>query len=461
MFSLLSSIVRKEEKGEVHLQPSQGQMLGILDQAIAGDLSVRLQLEPNDANYLLAEKVNLILDSYEQRMLQFSLDLTTIVSASIDENSFISKVEKDSKDLQGNLDTIVTVSEELTTSFQGVTETNTEAIRNMAVAGEKSLEVRNELSESVEDIDSMQGQFVQLDEQVKRLNDQMGSIGGMIQLISEIAEQTNLLALNASIEAARAGEHGKGFAVVAKEVKKLSEQTKQSVNEIRRNVGNVQAETEKTSTEILGISERMYTSNAVLHSCFTHMDEMIQNLNKSITDVSQIGPVLEEQSTTFEEVVITIAGMNQTMANMTEDISLSTENLYDLGKIIEKLRATIGTYKINFATNDIIDLAKTDHLLWRWNIESMLAGKGTLDANKVKDHTVCRLGKWYFSEGQDMYKDNATFKALDAVHAKFHQTCATVIDLYKQGNRVQAQSMFSTIQQLSEQVLTMLDQLKK
>ena len=46
--------------------------------------------------------------------------------------------------------------------------------------------------------------------------------------------------------------------------------------------------------------------------------------------------------------------------------------------------------------NEMIDLAKTDHLLWRWRIESMLAGRTQLEANKVKDHTVCRLGKWYF-----------------------------------------------------------------
>src|SRR5678816_1453356 len=52
---------------------------------------------------------------------------------------------------------------------------------------------------------------------IETLNQQVGQIGVVADMIGEIAARTNLLALNATIEAARAGEAGKGFAVVASE----------------------------------------------------------------------------------------------------------------------------------------------------------------------------------------------------------------------------------------------------
>ncbi len=62
----------------------------------------------------------------------------------------------------------------------------------------------------------------------------------VLGFITSIASQTKMLGLNAAIEAARAGEAGRGFGVVAEEIRKLSDQSKDTANQIALSIKDIQ-----------------------------------------------------------------------------------------------------------------------------------------------------------------------------------------------------------------------------
>ncbi len=108
---------------------------------------------------------------------------------------------------------------------------------------------------------------------IEALDERIGRIGTVADMISDIAAKTNLLALNATIEAARAGDAGKGFAVVASEVKQLATQTAQSTEAITRHLGEVRAATAESVAAVGRIEQTIGEVNAIAGSIAAAVEE--------------------------------------------------------------------------------------------------------------------------------------------------------------------------------------------
>ena len=105
-------------------------------------------------------------------------------------------------------------------------------------------------------------------------------------LIDGINNKINLLALNASIEAARAGEYGRGFAIVAENIRRLADESKDSLNQANELI----ADLEKTlNTNISSIINQIQAISEVSENTTAGTEEMsasVEEFSASIQELS-------------------------------------------------------------------------------------------------------------------------------------------------------------------------------
>jgi methyl-accepting chemotaxis protein len=249
-------------------------------------------------------------------------------------NGIIVTVQEVSKGVSEQTGSITDISNMVSSADDNINET----LELSSQMSEVSHDTNSIVMEGSEHIKEMSRQMNIISDVVKKtlstvseLHKSMDKINVFLDGITQISEQTNLLSLNAAIEAARAGEQGKGFAVVAEEVRKLADQSSETVKLINKVIVDIRDKTQMVLEEAQSgmaaaetgekIVSKVNTSFGSIEASFKKIDECIEmeldSVKKTTAVINEIrkraediASIAEQHSASTEEMLATVEDQN-------------------------------------------------------------------------------------------------------------------------------------------------------
>jgi methyl-accepting chemotaxis protein len=322
-------IVAEEQQRRIMMRDLQGAFGEVVDAAIGGDFSRRVEAEfPDPELNGLAGSVNSLVGTVERGLGETGRVLKALANTDLTERmegeyqGAFARLKTDTNAVADTLTDVVGRLKETSRTLKTATGEILSGANDLSERTTKQAATIEETSAAMEQLSStvidnagkaeaaskQAGRVSRSAEEggavmskataaMERITESSSKISNIIGLIDDIAFQTNLLALNASVEAARAGDAGKGFAVVAVEVRRLAQSAASASADIKGLI-------EQSVNEVAGGSK-------LVSEAAEKLADMLASVTENHSALDAIARASREQASAIEEVNIAVRQMDE------------------------------------------------------------------------------------------------------------------------------------------------------
>ncbi|WP_235426931.1 methyl-accepting chemotaxis protein [Cohnella kolymensis] len=322
-----------------------GQLRTLMNEGEKGNLTVRSTIRKKDEIGQVSDSFNRMMEEITGLVRQTNLSAQEVLATA-------EALTESSHKTAGAAKEIAVATEEIATGATNLateSERGTDLTVRIGTQVQSVIDSNNEMGQSANEVEQASrkgsdymgtlihktGQTEEMTrsmvEKVDKLKESTRSIRKILDVLGNMTKQTNILSLNATIEAARAGAAGKGFMVVADEIRKLADQSRQSIGVVGEIVENIQREIDETVAVLSKAYpifreqiESVREANHIFLTVQNNMTGFVSRLQSATDSVKQ----LESAQSTLSLAMTNVSAVAQQSSATSEEVaSLSNEQL--------------------------------------------------------------------------------------------------------------------------------------
>ena len=271
----------------------------------------------------LFNKADSIGKSVQETADNLSVIAQQLASTSLEQNASI-------KEILATMEDSSALSQNISSTTANVSASAEQTYNEFNTAGD----VLQNILAQMEEINTANASII---EGVTDLGKEIESIGDVIAIINDIADQTRIIAFNAELEAVSAGNEGHNFHIVATEIRRLANNTMNSINEIKYYITNIQAAFQNLIQSSQEGTNSINDETVLAHKLEDHFSVIREMTDTTSVKTTEIKDIIDQQNASFNQIVITLRQISSGIESFTDLTKNISETASQMQAITTKL----------------------------------------------------------------------------------------------------------------------------